>query len=243
MNEWSPQTTKAYLNLGVQSHVAVLEPALRRLCGQLAGRSALDFGCGGAELSLLLAKMGAATIACVDQHPSLIAQAQRNIEVSPYDMGRFDFQVGNENQLRSLGRYDLVLCSLMLMMCESRERLERVTRNLIDRLADAGRLVIVLTHPCFRAMPYPTFHYQMPAGFHYWSSGVAYDVVLDPPEVSEPVVITDYHWTMQDYVEAIHLADGVILQMLELPAQYGADGAAWGDPAYLVLQVQRSVRT
>ena len=92
------------------------------------------------------------------------------------------------------------------MVCGTRERLERVCGALVRALADRGRLLVLVTHPCFRQADYETFRYDLPEGLRYWDSGAAYDVVLTPPGSGDHPVITDHHWTLADYVTALAAA-------------------------------------
>jgi hypothetical protein len=105
------------------------------------------------------------------------------------------------------------------MMCATRERLERVTASLVGALEPGGGLLTVITHPCFRNRDFGTFHYELPEGYDYWRSGAAYEVVLTPPAADEDVVITDYHWTVTDYVTAFVRAGGVVAGLRELPGR------------------------
>lgn len=244
MSQWSSTVARNYGSLGEQSHVAILAEHLAPLMqhrGKLDRASMLDFGCGEGHLGVRLASMcGIERVVCVDQSPELLDMARRRAEEAGLG-DRFTFHRGDEVALpaiRGAERFDFVLCSLMLMMCENRLRLDRSIAGLIESCKPDGRVLIVLTHPCFRRAVHATYHNELPEDFEYWHSGRPYKVVLDPDVRQVETSFDDYHWTLADHAAAIHNAGGVITQMLELPGQYDVSGQAIGDPAYLVLCVQ-----
>lgn len=245
MSQWSSTVARNYGRLGEQSHVAILAEHLAPLMQPRSlnpgGASMLDFGCGEGHLGVRLASMcDVGRVVCVDQSPELLELARRHAEEAALSE-RFSFHRGDEmtlDDIRRGERFDFILCSLMLMMCENRLRLDRSIAALIEACRPAGRVLIVLTHPCFRRAVHATYHNELPDDFEYWHSGRPYRVVLDPDVRQVATTFDDYHWTLADYASAIHDGDGAIAQMLELPGQYDVSGRPIGDPAYLVLCVQ-----
>lgn len=232
---WSRDQAEHYADLGEQSHVPVLADALKELIGTGSNRSLLDFGCGGGELTLRVASLGFQRVLCIDESETLIRDAETSIrQRAPAPHIHFTFLHGNEDVLPRPEPFDVVLCSLVLMMCATRERLERCTRGLIRSLKPDGTLFIVLTHPCFRRAGYRTFHYELPKDYDYWDAGRSYEVVLEPPK-GEQTSIRDHHWPLQDYVQAIVRSGSAIHGLHELPATWNLDGEPDSPPAYLVL--------
>lgn len=238
-----PDTAKAYTDLGAQAHEDILRGVIRDLLGDLRNRRVLDFGCGPGGLSLELAGEGARGVVGVDQSLEMIRAAREAADAAPGDVAeRIHLTVGDEKVVAGLGEFDAALCSLALMNCRTRERLHGVLRALLAALTADGHLLAVVTHPCFRRRDYSTFHYELPEGWDYWSSGTPYEVVLTPRQADGPVVLVDYHWTVADYVGAVIAAGGVLIGARELPAGRDADGAPAGPPAYLALLVRRDGR-
>ena len=89
------------------------------------------------------------------------------------------------------------------MVCGTRERLERVCGALVRALADRGRLLVLVTHPCFRQADYETFRYDLPEGLRYWDSGAAYDVVEREPGSGDHAGMPEPHWPRGGYVTAL----------------------------------------
>ena len=237
MSQWTTKVAQSYAKLGEQSHVAILHDFLLPLMQPVQGRTMLDFGCGDGHLGVRLAAEGVARLTCIDQSEDLLRTAQQNAREAGI-IDRCMFELGDEDALPTPQRYHLVVCSLMLMMCENRQRLERSITGLIGSCAPGGRVLIVLTHPCFRGAVHATYHNHLPDDFEYWHSGRPYKVVLDPDVNQVPTSFHDYHWTLTDYASAIHESGGAIDQMIEVPGQYDVSGQPIGDPAYLILSVR-----
>lgn len=235
---WSDATARAYGSLGEQGHEGILRELLAGIGPRISGRKVLDFGCGPGRLTLALGEAGASRVVAVDQSPEMVAVARASTRAVPF-AGRIRFVVGDERCVGPAGGFGVALCSLALMMCGSRRKLHRVCRSLVGTLAPGGLLLAVVTHPCFRTRDYGTFHYEVAEDYDYWQLGEPYRVVLTPADAEEPVVITDVHWTLEAYVEAMVGGGGVLAGLRELPARRTADGAPVGPPAYLAMMVRR----
>lgn len=241
MTRWRAETAEAYGELGEQGHVPILKPVVGELLGDLEGRRALDFACGPGDFSVVLAELGAAVVVGIDQSAEMIERARSKSEAFESGLARrLRFVVGDESDLVERAHYDVVMCSLALMMSSTRDKLRCVCAALLRSLVPAGRLLVFLTHPCFRASDYGTFHYRMSPSFSYWCSGDPYDVVLTPDGQGESVVITDHHWTLEDYVTALTACGGAVTAVRELPARRSAGGEFVGAPAYLALLIRRT---
>ncbi len=241
MSPWDHDTAEAYRKLGQQAHVPILRPVVAELLGDLTGGLALDFGCGPGDLTALLAELGARRVIAVDESEEMVREARSAMRerASGVD-GRIKICQGDERMLPLAEPCAGVLSSLVLMMCSTRERLQRAADGLVGSLARSGRLVVVMTHPCFRTAPADTFHDEVPPHWSYWASGTPYDVVLHPePAGSATAVITDYHWTLEDMVGAFAKAGGVVRDVRELPAARDASGRPQGLPAYVVVSISR----
>lgn len=237
---WNRETARAYRELGPQDHVEILREVVPDLLGDLGGRRALDFGCGPGRLAVALAEAGAAEVVAVDESSEMVDRARDVASRQAAEVRRrVTIRRGDESLVSELGQFDAVLSSLALMMCGSRQRLRAVSQALVAALRRGGRLLVVITHPCFRRSGYDTFRYRLPDDYDYWQSGTPYEVVLTPDSADRQAVITDYHWTLEDYCSALTGAGAAVIHLSELPASWAEDGEPCGAPAYLVLGIER----
>jgi 2-polyprenyl-3-methyl-5-hydroxy-6-metoxy-1,4-benzoquinol methylase len=238
---WNPDIVERYLALSDESRLAILHPAVIDLVGDLAGKTVLDFGCGDAALAERMAEKGATRVVAVDNNPRMVEAARRRLAKAEGSAAANVVMVleGDENVVASLDRFDLVVCSLVLMMIPDWERVCTIVRTLVSAMREEGSLVLAVTHPCFRTEKHSTFYNVVPAGFSYWASGTPYEVHMhDGPGVPE-VVVTDYHWTLRDYMQAVrnfgvHVAAGLEIGTIRAPGGEFVDR-----PAYLVWRAVR----
>lgn len=242
MSYWPTKTCRSYMGLGKQSHVDLAYTEIKSLAGDLRGKTLMDFGCGEGHLAALFAMEGATSFLCVDECLEMLSGAIDRVSQLPSsERGIFHFVCGDETLLPLDSQFDGIVCSLMLMMQENRDRLTSAIEGLIRSLKPEGRLWVLLTHPCFHEERHSTFHFELPKDFTYWDSGRAYGVVLNGSKNS-PLQFFDYHWTLEDYSRAIESGGGMIRRMREVPGQTNQAGLPERNPAYLLLEILRSTR-
>ena len=131
--------------LGSHHHQRLAIPAALDLLALERGEQVLDLGCGNGALAAHAARLGARYTG-IDISPRLIAIAQARHGAH----GRFvRGDVRQLERLRELeqGRYD---AAVFLLSIQDMNPLSRVIEAAAWALHPGSRLVIVMTHPCFR---------------------------------------------------------------------------------------------
>jgi 2-polyprenyl-3-methyl-5-hydroxy-6-metoxy-1,4-benzoquinol methylase len=180
---------------GVDGDPLGILPRLLDLLGDLAGRAALDAGCGEGRLARALAARGA-RVTGVDISPRLIQLAR---ERDPG--GAIDYRVADLCQpLPDLaGRFDVIASCLVLNDVHDHRGF---AATLGAALAPGGRLVLALNNP-----------YSYVVRKHvadYFASGAAYPY---RGMAAQGLKLHFYHRTLEEYLDAF-LAAGLRLTTL-----------------------------
>lgn len=125
-------------------HRALIDPAVFRVIGEVAGRRVMDLACGNGYLARRLARMGAQVVG-VDRSASIIARARERERREPLGVA---YAVADATSLRGVegDSFDMVLCNMALMDMPDAEGALREAARV---LRSGGRLVASLSHPCF----------------------------------------------------------------------------------------------
>ena len=127
-----------------ESRICFIMPNMLRFLGDVKDRTILDLGCGEGGYSRELTKRGARLVAvdcskrAIEYAASLACEEELHIE----------HFVRNSNDLFGIEseRFDIVLCSMMLMYCED---FEGTLREAYRVLKPGGKLFASVLHPCF----------------------------------------------------------------------------------------------
>ncbi|MCB9767704.1 MAG: class I SAM-dependent methyltransferase [Candidatus Omnitrophica bacterium] len=237
MTIWTKEISESYLDLGKQSHVDLVFAAIKELRSDLRGCNLLDFGCGDGRLSRQFALEGPNSFVLMDENHEMLEGAKNSLSALPLTLrDRIHLIQGNETVLPFNSKFDAAVCSLTLMMMETRGRIDQAMQGLVQSLSPKGKLWVVITHPCFHEERHEEFHLETSPIFHYWDSGSPYRVVLDNEKV-QPVRFIDYHWTIEDYSRAVEKGGGTIHRLRELPGPTDKVRGPRKDPAYLLLEI------
>ncbi len=104
-----------------------------------AGTRALDFGCGGGQFASELSKRGFATVG-LDSSQAMIDVAGRA------HAGTTEFLVGDEDAMRSLGKFSVITSLMTLQFVEDAERAIGI---LAEALEDDGVLIFSVFNPAY----------------------------------------------------------------------------------------------
>lgn len=125
-------------------HSGLIIPGVMRLLGPKKDETVLDLGCGQGILSRELSPLVRKVIG-LDLSGRLIKLARRRSG----RLGNIEYVVGDAENMKGFtdGSFDAV-CSVLAV--QNMERLERVAAEAARVLRAGGRMVWVLSHPCFR---------------------------------------------------------------------------------------------
>lgn len=129
---------------GSDYHREVILPVALRLLEPRPGERVLDLCCGQGVFARALLQYEVAHVLAVDASPRMIEAAR-----SRSDDPRVRYVVRSAAALRELadGSYD---AAALIMAAQDVDDLPSVLANVSNALRPAGRVVIVMMHPCFR---------------------------------------------------------------------------------------------
>lgn len=126
-------------------HRAIIDPTLLTVVGRVQELRVLDLGCGNGYLTRRWAREGAAESVGVDLSHETLGFARRRETRHPSG-ARFVRQDAAELSAFADDSFDLVVAHMSLMDIEDAERTVREVGRV---LADPGRFVFSIAHPCF----------------------------------------------------------------------------------------------
>lgn len=205
---------------GLSDHYTqVIIPGAVRLVQPKAGMSVLDVACGQGVVSRALADLGAAVVG-VDAAPSLVEAAKgrggKNVEYFVGDVRALDDAA---LRARAGGGFDAAVC---IMALTNLEPIEPVLRGVSGLLKPGGRLVIVISHPAFRAPKQTSWGWdpkdkrQFRRVDGYLSPGQS-AIEMQPGKAAtagESVTTITFHRPLQHYVRLLG-ESGLLIETLE----------------------------
>lgn len=235
---WDRDVINKYVHMHDEARLTCLHPELLMQINSKNPKRILDFGCGdGKFINTLNEKLPNSEIVGIDINSDIVAYAYDNAE-NPH----IEFLVGDENVALELGEFDLIVCSLVLMMSSELNKIEHILTTLSNLLVNEGQLIVAVTHPCFRHEALPTIKNILPKSFNYWNSGCPYEVHLESPSTGVSIRFIDYHWTIEDYVTSILKAGNIITGMTSVAGSVNEMHEPKSPPAYLIFNTEKRHR-
>lgn len=180
--------------------------------------SLLDVGCGqGVMAGKLAGKISA--YHGIDASPSLIRMAQQRTTQPNSRKLRFSVQDARSLKPSDLDR-ERFSSALFLLSIQDMDPVDRVLRSISQVLEDRSRIVIVMTHPCFRVPRQSGWGYDEGRKLVYRRV----DSYLSPMTVpmkafsgGKQGVSKSFHRPLQAYVEALSAQGFAITALKEVP--------------------------
>lgn len=197
-------------------------PLLLDLLAPARHERILDLGCGPCALAPALAQRGC-TLVGIDRSPRLIAAAQR----AHRRVGRF--LLGDVTALDRITALDHTPfdAATFLLSIQDIDPLEAVLQGLQARLTAAGRIVIVMVHPCFRVPRQSGWGWDSQRKLQYRRIDRYLTSLAVPMRTAADgrAATRSYHRPLTRYVELLADAGFVIDALRELPAEPVARGS------------------
>ena len=213
-----PTRADAYANLDFPGtyHLAFRDlPAI--LKEHVAGRTALDFGCGAGRSTRFLKRLGFETVG-IDISPRMIELASAADPAGNYRC----IESGDFSSFHP-GEFDVILSAFAFDNIPDRSNRRDLLRALAQLLTESGRIVIVGSTPEIYMHEWASFTTKDFPANRMARSGDQVQIVMKDVTDSRPVV--DLIWSHGDYLQLFAAAS------LELLAEYrplGRDDEPYG---------------
>jgi ubiquinone/menaquinone biosynthesis C-methylase UbiE len=222
-------------------------PSVVRQLAATRNQRVLDVCCGQGVLGRALASQQVFSLG-VDASPSLIAMAKER--ASPFE----SYAVGDARKLDQLKLDRRCDHAAMVMALQDLDPIEPVLRGTANLVEPGGRLVMALSHPCFRIPKRSMWGWDERFGVQYrrldgYLSPVASPIKTHPGKPDDASRTTSFHRPLHTYLNLLGQTGWAVIGAEELCShrrgtkgpRYGAeDRAAKEFPVFLVLTAVRS---
>ena len=211
---------------GSEHHRRLAIPALLELLEPVVGERILDIGCGPGALAPHVTKAGACYTG-VDASRRLLAFARR------HHGARGEFVLGDATRLTECGslRASTFDAVVFLLSIQDIDPLDRAIDSAAWALRSGGRIVILMTHPCFRIPRQSGWGWDHKRRLHYRRI----DRYLTPLAVpmkryggNRRGATRSYHRPLMDYVNGLAGAGIVVDRLSELPTYRAGSAVGTG---------------
>lgn len=214
---WEPQAgwyDQRQGERGDDFHSQLVLPAVARQLQARPGQRVLDVCCGQGVLGRFLAEAGMEVVG-VDASPSLIEAARARAG------HRERYVVGDARTLDAVlpgQRFDHAAVVLAL---QDLDPIEPVFAGLRALVKPGGRIVMVMTHPCFRIPKRTSWGFDEEQGVQYrrleaYMSPMALPIRTHPGQVNDSSSTTSFHRPLHHYLTALGTAGLAVVGCEEL---------------------------
>lgn len=195
MNSFWIQSPEKYTSISNESKEVILHPFLASLINDKNYQKILDYGCG--DGSLMKRLNGKKQISIYDNSLKALIIAEKNLmDIKP--------RIFTKAKDLPIDHFDCVVLSLVLMTISNEREIKKVLKNIYHTLVVDGTILIAVTHPCFRAHPFSSFHTTYNHdNFHYMNDGEPFSVTLEDQLLGKDITFTDYHWSLAHNINSI----------------------------------------
>ena len=201
---WEPQAGWYDQLLGERGndfHSELVLPAVARQLDAKRGQRILDVGCGQGVLGRYLGEAGQQVVG-VDASPSLIAAAIARAG------SREKYVLGDARSLEKVLPGERFDHAALVLAVQDLDPIEPVFTGIRQLVKPGGRLVIVMTHPCFRIPKRTSWGFDEENGVQFrrlegYMSPLSLPIRTHPGQVANTSSTTSFHRPMNHYLNAL----------------------------------------
>lgn len=200
-----------YVTIKSESRKSFLLPIIADLIGKLDCRTLLDYGCGDGSLIELLTPD--IEYSLFDTSPTMLNIASNKLAIYSPNVYQLVSQI-------PYNYYDVIVLSLVLMSVESESEQKFILDNIYKFKKPKGKVIIAVSHPCFRQYQYSSFSTQyISKNFPYLEEGHKFQITIKDSVSNSELSFFDYHWTLSKTINLIIGSRLNLLKVIEVPDQ------------------------
>jgi SAM-dependent methyltransferase len=184
----------------------ILHPFVAEIIHSFQPQNCLDYGCGDAFVDTLLDEK--IQVALYDKNIVSLRKTFHKRAKPNFKMFASEQEIPNHY-------FDCILYSQVMMCISNKFEQLAILKKLYVYKKKTGKLVIVITHPCFLQYEFGHWYtsYAKHQPFKYLSEGEHYSVYMK--RYLQPVVFQDYNWSLSFIINTIIKAGFKLEKMIE----------------------------
>lgn len=209
MYKYSEKNAKTYSQLeivGTTYEVGFNE--VRKILGDLSGKTALDFGAGAGRTAQLLLTLGAKKVIGVDHNKSMVNKARK------LKNKKLEFLLIKKKIPLESNKFDVTLCAHVFVEMKNLDEMENASKEVFRVLKPSGVFVIVANNPEAVGHEFVSFGYKKQSDL---KSG---DKITCTIKGKDSFKIDDYFWSEEDYRKVLTKA-GFTIDSMSYPKSSG----------------------
>jgi SAM-dependent methyltransferase len=211
---------------GDDFYQVLILPAVLRQLQAAPGRRVLDVGCGQGVLGRALGELQVPSLG-IDASPSLVEAAKRRA-------GRLEeYRLGDARDLGPVLAGERFAAATAVLCLQDLDPLEPVFAGVAAALESGGRLVMVLTHPCFRIPKRSGWGWDERDNLQFrrveaYQSPLRLPIVTHPGQPADGASTSSFHRPIAAYLNALGGAGFGVVACEELCShRRGTRGVRW----------------
>ena len=173
------------------------KPIILKLIGDVNEKDFLEIGCGSGYWTRIFAGKGAKCVG-IDIEDNQLDIARKEEAEKPLGIKYLKLNASNMSKIDS-NSIDVVFIEFVLLEIKEKNLVNKVFKEAYRVLRKGGLLFISDMHPFD---PFFSDKYELPKGFHYYSSGGVFYAKATQLDGSI-IKFRDYHWTFEDLLGSI----------------------------------------